>query len=377
MRHPRVDVGLPVGTSPPISRTHAMVRAARALGAGSVWLVDHLTGFFPKSVWTPDFTWMARGGGSPDAFYEWQVVAGHLASRVGRMQVGIGVTEAVRRHPVVLAQAALTLGHLTGRPPILGVGAGEAENVVPYGLSFQQPVSRLAEALEVMRACFAADGPLDFDGTFFRLDGAVFDLRPSPLGTPEIWLAAHGPRMLDLTGRYADGWYPAVPMGPERYANSLASIRAAARRAGRDPAAITASMQLFYLVGRNDTDIARQLEHPAIKFLALLAPDSVWKATGVTHPLGDGFGGMVDIVPGQLDRHQVEGAIAAVPSDLLRARLITGTASEVVSKIRELAEAGLSHVVLSPVSPLVSRSALAHTIRTLPGIVRRLRSGED
>ncbi len=342
-----------------------------------MWLVDHLTGFFPKSVWTPDFTWLAKGGGSPDAFYEWQVVAGHLASRVGRMRIGIGVTEAVRRHPVVLAQAALTLGHLTGRPPILGVGAGEAENIVPYGLSFEQPVSRLAEALEVMRACFAADGPLDFDGRFFRLHGAVFDLRPSLVGTPEIWLAAHGPRMLELAGRYADGWYPAVPMGPQRYAESLASIRAAANQAGRDPSAITASMQLFYLVGRNDADIARQLEHPAVRYLALLAPDSVWKAAGAAHPLGDGFGGMVDIVPGELDRRQVEEAIAAVPTDLLANRLVTGTASEVVSKIRELAEAGLSHVVLSPVSPLVSRRALTHTVRTLPGMVRHLRSGED
>jgi phthiodiolone/phenolphthiodiolone dimycocerosates ketoreductase len=377
MLHPRIDVGLSVGTSPPIRRTHTMVRAARALGAGSVWLVDHLTGFFPKSVWTPDLTWMARGGASVDAFYEWQVVAGHLASRVGRMRIGIGVTEAVRRHPVVLAQAALTLGHLTGRPPILGVGAGEAENIVPYGLSFEQPVSRLAEALEVMRMCLTAEGPLDFDGRFFRLDGAAFDLRPSPLGAPEIWLAAHGPRMLELTGRYADGWYPAVPMGPERYGESLTAIRDAARGAGRDPAAITASMQLFYLVGRNDADIARQLEHPAVRFLALLAPDSVWKAVGRTHPLGDGFGGMVDIIPADLDRRQVEEAIAAVPSALLRDRLVTGTASEVVSQIRELAEAGLSHVVLSPVSPLVSRRALAHTIRTLPGIVRRLRSGED
>lgn len=60
---------------------------------------------------------------------------GHLASRAGRLRLGVGVTEAVRRNPVVLAQAMITLAHLTKRAPILGLGSGERENTVPYGLS--------------------------------------------------------------------------------------------------------------------------------------------------------------------------------------------------------------------------------------------------
>lgn len=369
-------MGLPVGTGPPVSRTHAVTRAARALGAESVWLVDHLTGFFPKAIWEPRFTWMAREGSTPDAFFDWQVLSGQLARRTGSMRLGIGVTEAVRRHPVVLAQAALTLAHLTPRPPILGIGAGEAENLLPYGLSFRRPVSRLAEALEVIRMCFEADGPLDFEGEFFQLDRAIFDLRPPESGAPEIWLAAHGPRMLELAGRYGDGWFPAVPMDVDDYARSLRAIKEAASRAGRDPDAVTPSMQVFYLVARDGADLQRQLRHPAVRYLALLSPDSAWKARGLNHPLGEGFGGMVDMVPGELDRRQLEDAIESVPPDLLGDQVIAGTAAEVVERIRLLGAVGLRHVVLSPISPLVSRRAFVHTVRTLPGIVRRLRSGE-
>lgn len=374
MRHPRIEVGIPIGTSPPVRQARTTIRAARTLGANSVWLVDHLTGFFPKSMWTPDFTWMARAG-SPDAFFEWQVMAGHVATRLGGMRLGVGVTEAVRRHPVVLAQAAITLGHLTQLPPIIGIGAGEAENILPYGLSFDRPVSRVEEALEVMRRCFTADGPIHHESDLFPLDGAIFDLRSSG-PPPELWVAAHGPRMLAITGRLGDGWYPAVPMSPDDYATSLGRIRAAALDAGRTPEAITPSMQLFYLVARDDADLARQLDHPAIRYLALLAPDRAWQAIGRTHPLGRGFGGMVDIVPGELTRPQVEAAIASVPADLLGSRLVAGTTDEVVAQIRALGHAGLRHVVLSPVSPVVSRRALAHTIRTLPGIIRKLRTGE-
>lgn len=375
MRHPPMDVGIGVGSGPPLARTLAMVRVARALGVTSVWVVDHLTGFFPKVMWDSQFTWLSRRGGSPDAFFEWQTLAGHLASRAGRLQLGVGVTEAIRRHPVVLAQAALTLSHLTRRPPILGIGSGEAENVTPYGLSFDRPVSRLEEALEVLRMCFTATGSMSFEGDFFTLDEATLDLVPGVGGMPRIWLGAHGPRMLRLTGRHADGWLPAIPMSPEEYARSLGVVHASAVEHGRDPSSIVPAMTVPYVVGRNAADVDIQLRHPAVRFLALLAPDQTWQQAGFRHPLGEGFGGITEFVPDRYDRSDLQDAIEAVPDELLRARLVAGTPDEVVGRLRELGEAGLQHVVLSPVSPIVSRRALVFAARTLPSIVRRLRNG--
>ncbi len=352
-----------------------MVQVARALGLTSVWVVDHLTGFFPRDMWDSRFTWLSRRGGSPDAFFEWQTLAGHLASRAGRLQLGVGVTEAIRRHPVVLAQAALTLSHLTLRPPILGIGSGEAENVTPYGLSFDRPVSRLEEALQVLRMCFAGSRAMSFDGDFFTLDGASLDLPPGVGGMPQIWLGAHGPRMLRLTGRYADGWLPAIPMSAEDYAGSLGVIHASAVEHGREPSSIVPAMTVPYLVGRNAADVDLQLHHPAVRFLALLAPDRMWQQAGFRHPLGEGFGGMAEFVPDRYDRSDLEDAIDAVPGELLRQRLVAGTPDEVVGRLWELGEAGLQHVILSPVSPIVSRRALLFAARTLPSIVRRLKSG--
>lgn len=345
-------------------------------GAESAWMVDHFTGFFPRSMWTPEFTWMARGSSSADAFYDWQVYAGHFATRLGRMRLGIGVTEPVRRHPVLLAQAALTLSHLTRHAPILGIGSGEAENITPYGLNFDRPVSRLEEALQVIRLCFDADGPIDFEGTFYNLDGAVFDLKAGKAGTPRLWVAAHGPRMLRLTGRFADGWYPALPMAPDDYARSLARVKASAVDWGRDPSAIVPSMQVFYLVGRNEADVERQVSHPAVRYLGLLAPDYMWQARGLTHPFGEGFGGMTEIIPTAYSRAEVESAIERVPASVVASNLIAGTPDQVVAALRELGEAGLRHAVLSPVSPIVSRRAAAYAFRTMPGIIRKLRSGE-
>ena len=74
------------------------------------------------------------------------------------MRLGVGVTEPIRRHPVLIAQAMMTLSHLTKRAPILGIGAGERMNIDPYGLDFSEPVTRLEEALQIIRLCLSAPG---------------------------------------------------------------------------------------------------------------------------------------------------------------------------------------------------------------------------
>lgn len=364
-----------MGTSPPLSRVHAMARFGRLLGAHSLWTVDHYTGWFPQDIWNKDFTWLAGGDDSADAYYDWQVLLGHMAGRTGRAQLAVGVTEPIRRHPVTIAQAALTLSHMTKKPPIIGVGAGEAENIEPYGLSFAKPVARVSEALEVIRLCLESRGPVDYAGEFFRLDQAIMDIAPGPGGMPEIWVAAHGPRMLELTGLHGDGWIPTLPMAPGDYAASLAAIRTAAAGAGRDPEAIVPSFQVFLVVGPTAKAARRYLNHPAIRFMALLTPDSYWEAAGITHPLGKGFRGMIDFVPARYSRKEIQAAIDAVPVEVMAAQTVWGTPADVVRQLRELGEAGLRHVVLAPVSALVSRRALAFTIASLPGMSRKLRAG--
>ncbi len=372
MAAPPLAVGIGVGTQPPIGRTTAALRAARTAGFDSAWVVDHFLGFFPRELWTPSFTWLARGGGSPHAYFDWQVLAGHLAVRAGTMQLAIGVTEPIRRHPVLLAQAALTLSHLTKRPPILGIGAGERENVEPYGLSFDRPVSRLEEALAIVRTCFEAEGPFEFHGEFWDLPDAMMDLRAGAGRTPEIWVAAHGPRMLRLTGEYGDGWYPTMPMRPQQYADSLAAITAAASAAGRAPGAVTPGMQVSVVVGRTEARARALLAHPAIRFLGLLLPASVWAEEGLDHPFGADFGGMVDFIPHRMPPQDVRDAIESVDVDFLADRVVWGDRQRVERALRDLADAGLRHVVLQPASGLASRSDAVFTVRSLAAIRRRL-----
>jgi phthiodiolone/phenolphthiodiolone dimycocerosates ketoreductase len=369
----QLSIGMTVGTQPPLRRISATLRIARASGFDVAWTVDHFQGFFPQALWDRSFSWLADPEGTPHAYFDYQALTGYLARRAGKMQLAVGVTEAVRRHPVLLAQWAMSLAHMTKRAPILGVGAGEAENVTPYGLDFTHPVSRLEEALQIVRRCFVSRGPFDFTGDQFVMSGAMMDLAPRKGRMPPIWVAAHGPRMLALTGRYGDGWYPTLPYTPQTYADALAVVRTAATEAGRRPMDIVPGWQAFVILGKNEAAARRLLDQPAVRFTALLAPDSMWRDRGVPHPLGDGFRGLVDFVPQRYDRSELEAAMAKVPIDLVAEMVLWGAPEAVHAELRDFVDAGLRHVVFAPVSALASRADATFTLRSAMSMARRLR----
>lgn len=110
--------------------------------------------------------------------------------------------------------------------------------------------------------CFESRGPFDFNGEHFQLNAAMMDLGSPPDRTAEIWVAAHGPRMLRLTGRYGDGWYPTIPMIPDQCAAKLATIQDAAANAGRNPMAITPGFSMFYAAAASESEAEQLLDGP-------------------------------------------------------------------------------------------------------------------
>jgi phthiodiolone/phenolphthiodiolone dimycocerosates ketoreductase len=198
----------------PTALLRANYLTAVASRIDSLWVPDHLNSLIPRAIATPQYLRTAKLTPKIDAYLEPWTMLGHLGARnrVGRLQLGISVTDAGRRNPAVTAQAAATLHLLTRGRAILGIGVGEREGSQPYGVDWTKPVARFEEAIATIRALWDSGGELvTRDSPYFRLHNAAFDLPPYRGKWPEIWIAAHGPRMLRATGRYANAWFPAFP----------------------------------------------------------------------------------------------------------------------------------------------------------------------
>lgn len=371
----RLTIGLNLLTVPPLFWNRVLTSVARLSRLDVLWVADHWQGQIPNAMWRQTFPWAATQSESPHAYLDYQVFLGALAAHAGRLRLGVGVTDPIRRHPVLLAQAMLTLAHLCKRPPILGIGAGERMNIEPYGLDFSEPVGRLEEALQIIRRCFSHQGPLDFGGKYYQLDHAILDLRAPKGKTPEIWIGGQGPRMLRLTGQYADGWYPPMLASPEEYAAKLAVIRKAAQEAGRDPQAITPALFQFLVVAPSEREVQEMLDTKLGRIFALQVASSEWRKLGAQHPFGEDFRGYVDWVAERYDRQTLQEALASVPPALIGTGLLWGTPEQVAGKLRAFGEVGVRHVSLYPLSMVLSRRATVYGLWAVRKIARLLRDG--
>lgn len=107
--------------------TRANYLSAVASRVDSFWVPDHLNSLLPRSLFQPKYCGGTKIVPALDAYLEPWTMLGHIAARnrIGRMGLGVGVTDAGRRNPAVTAQAAATLHLLTRGRAILGIGTGE------------------------------------------------------------------------------------------------------------------------------------------------------------------------------------------------------------------------------------------------------------
>jgi phthiodiolone/phenolphthiodiolone dimycocerosates ketoreductase len=369
-----LSVGIETSCTAPLSLESAQQRLAVLMGVDSLLLPDHYQGFVPRITWDPATVPAAKMVPSPDAFFDPFVLMGRMAAKFRRVRIGTGVTEPFRRHPATLAQAYVTLDHLTRGRAILGIGNGERENCEPYGIPFTKRVGRLEEALEVMNRLWESHGePVDFDGQFWRLRKAVFRTPLYQGRKPCVWIAAHAPRMLGLTGRYADGWYPTMKMTPADYAERLGRIRAGAADARRDFSRFEPALQIQLALGDDRRSMLERLcKLPPAGALAMLLPGPLWTKHGLRHPLGADYEGFPQFVPEEVTRAQIDDALRQVTPELLGDGVYAGTVDDVVRDLRPLVDAGLRHVVIWNIGALATGGKPIDFLR-LGLLVRRLR----
>jgi phthiodiolone/phenolphthiodiolone dimycocerosates ketoreductase len=343
----------------------------------SYWIPDHINGQTPRPLWDKKYTTAARLLRSPDAAMEAWTLLGSLAARrrFNRVRLGVGVTDTGKRHPAVTAQAAATLNLMTRGRTILGIGPGERVGNEPYGVDWSKPVARFEEALATIRALWNSKGALvNRDSPFFPLRDAIFDLPAYKGKWPEIWVAAHGPRMLRATGRYGDAWFPGFAHRPQDYAQRLEIIRSAASDAGRDPTAITPAIWMPVIAGSSRAVVDEGLNSTVVKNWALNAPAEFYAHHGAEHPMGTVYAGMQDHVAFTMDEQTIREKASQVPLSVVKGMVLTGMVDDVLEQAAEWRDHGVRYIVVVNFGPMVpSLRGAVSTVLPFNRVVRGLK----
>jgi len=241
----------------------AMARAAEEVGFDSVWVGDHLL--------------YAPGDGRPERgpWEAWTTLAA-LAAATERVRLGPLVACAAFHPPALIAKMAATIAEVSGGRFVLGLGAGWNEREFSaHGLPYDRRVSRFEEAFGIIRGLLAGER-VTVAGRFWRADDAV--LLPRPAVPPPLMIGSNGPRMLSIALPHAtwwNTWFADFGNSAEGFAALGATIDAAARTAGREPADVLRSAcVLVRLDGsageRPDTPGAPAIEGSAAQVAARL-----------------------------------------------------------------------------------------------------------
>ena len=124
--------------------------------------------------------------------------------QTSRIELGTAVVPTYPRHPVALAQQALTAQVAVGGRLTLGIGVSHRSTVEDWlGLSYAHPARHIEEYLSVLRPLLYESG-VDFHGKEFQVAGEL-QIPDADMVTVPVLMAALGPRMLEIAGRLADG----------------------------------------------------------------------------------------------------------------------------------------------------------------------------
>jgi probable F420-dependent oxidoreductase len=155
-----------------------------------------------------------------------------LAGRTRRLKFGMNVVSLAMREPVLVARQCASIDVLSeGRLlPGFGVGNPQAPEWSALHIDTATRGRRTDEALEIIARLWAG-GPVDFEGTCFRLSGARIAPLPVQPALP-MWLGGRSMAAIRRTARFGTGWQGG-PETPQRIEPVIAAIRVAVRETGR------------------------------------------------------------------------------------------------------------------------------------------------
>lgn len=265
------------------------------------------------------------------------VMLSAIAAVTTRLKVGSAIYHILGRTPATLALQAMGLDELSGGRFLLGIGSSNPTIAKWHGQSFDRPLSRIQEYIEITRAAMRGE-KLNFEGKFFTAQNFKMAFKPSGRSIP-IYVAAFGPKMTRLAGRISDGVLINMA-NPTEISRIAAEVKAGAQEAGKDPSKMEIICKIRCSIAPN-YGVAREALSHALTYYAL--------ADYYRELLGRmGFAEEVEAMRAAWKTGGFHAARALITDRMFNSLpLVAATsAPEVVEQIRPYIEAGATRIIL-------------------------------
>jgi 5,10-methylenetetrahydromethanopterin reductase len=305
------EFGVGLFPTEPLPQMVQLAKVTEQLGYSHIWVGDsHL-------IWREAYVNMAA-----------------MALNTTKVKLGTGVTNPLTRHPSVVASAYATLEEYAPGRTIVGIGLGDSSvetmGMKPAKLSyFEKTMAQMRQLL---------------DGQEVQLEtGKIHLLHPCKAKVP-IYIAASGPKMLELSGRIADGIIVLVGVADEYIAHAKERIAAGAKAAGRKVEDINLVLWVPCAVSETapakdavKAHVARVVAHP----LPYVLDPTEQKVLAEIRKTYDYYHHM----------DQQANHAEVIPDWLVDKFAIAGTVAECRAQIERIKKSGIQQIAIIPYSP--------------------------
>ena len=295
--------------------------------------------------------WAAEAYGSDAA-----TVLAYVAAKTERIDVGSAIFQIPARTPTMTAMTAATLDTLSGGRFRLGLGvSGPQVSEGWYGVKFDKPLARTREYVEIIRKAMARERVVH-DGANWTLPlpggpGKALKLTVHPVRERiPLYIAAIGPKNLELTGEIADGWL-GIFFAPEQAELSLEHLTAGRAKVGKTlegfdvapnvPIAVSASDKPEDLAAAGDL-----FRSYTALYVGGMGSKEQNFYNRITRRMG--YEQAADEIQEKYLAKDYAGAAAAVPQQLIDSTTLIGTRDRLADRLQAYAAAGVTTLNLTP-----------------------------
>jgi F420-dependent oxidoreductase-like protein len=320
-----LNLGYLVGSEDPGGQLK-LAQQAEALGFSVVWAAE------------------AYGSDSP-------TVLAWLAAQTSSIEVGSAVMQIPARTPALTAMTAASLDVLTGGRFRLGLGvSGPQVSEGWHGVRFSAPLGRTREYITVVRMALARQ-TVAFQGSHYQLPlpsgpGKPLKLTITPVTERiPIYLAAVGPKNLELAGELADGWL-AIFYAPDYAAEQRDQIGVGRARAGKSMDGFDVVPSVPVVIGGDPRLCADAVRPYAALYLGGMGSreKNFYNALAVRMGFAEAAATVQELY---LDRRHRD-AMAAIPFDFLDQTSLLGDRDRIAERLQKLAASGVTTCSVVP-----------------------------
>jgi F420-dependent oxidoreductase-like protein len=289
--------------------------------------------------------WAAEAYGSDAA-----TVLSWVAAQTTQIDVGSAIFQIPGRTPALTAMTAATLDNLSGGRFRLGLGvSGPQVSEGWHGVKFDKPLARTREYVDIVKLALSRR-KVAYDGEFFTLplpDGPgkalVLTVHPTRPNIP-IYLAAIGPKNLELTGEIADGWL-AIFFAPESAGEHLEHIAAGRAKVGKTMDGFDVVPTVPVVIG-DDVDACADAVR-AYSALYIGGMGSREKNFYNQLAVRMGYDAEAAEVQEKYLARDYDGAAAAVPFEFIDRTSLIGPRERIKARLQAYADAGVTTLTVA------------------------------